>query len=73
MASNSPEIIQEVQTKELTIIEQMTGESANKMTAYDPEKGILVAMLSLGASCLSLFYQNQESSSRPLFSCNTLC
>ncbi len=61
MTSNSPEIIQEIQTKVLTIIEQMTGETANKMTAYEAEKGILSAMLSLGASCLSLFYQNQAN------------
>ena len=61
MASNSPEIIQEIQAKVLTIIEQMTGEAANNMTAYEAEKGVLSAMLSLGASCLSLFYQNQAS------------
>ncbi len=61
MTSNSSQIIQEIQAKVLTIIGQVTGNAADKMTAYDAEKDILSAILSLGASCLSLFYQNQAS------------
>ena len=61
MTFNSSDIIQEIQEKVLTIIEDITGESANTMTACQAEKEILSSLLSLGASCLSLYYQNQAS------------
>jgi len=61
MTFNSTDIIQEIQTKVLAIIEDVTGNTADQMTACDAEKDILSSMLSLGASFLSLFYQNQAS------------
>lgn len=59
MLPNSNQMIHHIQEKMSQIISDLTGQTALELDAYDAEKLTLQAVLSLGQTCLTLFYETQ--------------
>jgi hypothetical protein len=59
MTSNSTQIIHQIQEKMSQIITTMTGETTLDLDAYDAETQVLESLLSLGRSCLTLYFETR--------------